>query len=324
VSIVEFDQNHLEPAAELVSQRYQALRADVPHLPDRYGRNETLIPMLADVRASGPSVAALRDGELVGFLAAFPIPSFRGQPAVISPEWGNAVQVAEGQPTIEAMYAELAAGWVADRRTAHLTASFANDRPGLRAWNWLGFGMAAVDAVRGLDPLATVRDSLEIRRGGPDDAADLLELERALQAHLAATPIFLKPHADPTEDDWLETLSDPEHAVWLAQRDGKTAAYLLIGPASQDACTIIRDSGTASITGAFTRQQDRGTGVCSALLDRALRWAAEMGYERCAVDFEPMNPPARRFWLRTFEPVCYVQERHIDARAVTRAGEAAV
>jgi GNAT superfamily N-acetyltransferase len=161
-----------------------------------------------------------------------------------------------------------------------------------------------------------------MRLGGPDDAADLLELERALQTHMAATPVFLEPHAEPTEEAWGAILSDPGYAVWLAQRGGRTVAYLLIGPASQDACTIIRDPGTASITGAFTRPQDRGTGICGALLDQALHWAAEMGYERCAVDFEPMNPLARRFWLRTFKPVCYAQERHVDVRAVTRIGRA--
>jgi hypothetical protein len=39
------------------------------------------------------------------------------------------------------------------------------------------------------------------------------------------------------------------------------------------------------------------------LLSVALEWASQQGYARCAVDFEVTNPPARRFWLRWFEPV---------------------
>jgi len=30
------------------------------------------------------------------------------------------------------------------------------------------------------------------------------------------------------------------------------------------------------------------------------------------VDFEPMNPPAARFWLKHFCPVCYTLARHVD------------
>jgi hypothetical protein len=49
-------------------------------------------------------------------------------------------------------------------------------------------------------------------------------------------------------------------------------------------------------------------------LNRSLEWARSEGYERCAVDFEPMNVLAARFWLRYFSPVCYSLVRHVDER----------
>ena len=88
-----------------------------------------------------------------------------------------------------------------------------------------------------------------------------------------------------------------------------------LGPASEDASHIIRDVKTTSITGAFTQERARGGGIATALLNRSLAWARAKGYERCAVDFEPMNPLATRFWLRYFQPVCYAVVRHIDERA---------
>jgi GNAT superfamily N-acetyltransferase len=103
--------------------------------------------------------------------------------------------------------------------------------------------------------------------------------------------------------------------VWLADHQGEAVAYMRLGPASEDACTIIRDDKTCSITGAFTSEKARGRGIATALLDRSLRWARAQAYERCAVDFEPMNPLATRFWLRHFEPVCYTLVRHVDERA---------
>jgi GNAT superfamily N-acetyltransferase len=54
--------------------------------------------------------------------------------------------------------------------------------------------------------------------------------------------------------------------------------------------------------------------VATALLDRALTWAREAGYVRCAVDFEAMNVVAARFWLRHFRPVCHTLARHLDER----------
>jgi GNAT superfamily N-acetyltransferase len=75
---------------------------------------------------------------------------------------------------------------------------------------------------------------------------------------------------------------------------------------------VIRDPGTASITGAFTLSERRGQGVATALLDAALAWARDRGYVRCAVDFESMNVEARRFWLRWFTPVVLTMARRLD------------
>ena len=76
------------------------------------------------------------------------------------------------------------------------------------------------------------------------------------------------------------------------------------------------DEGTTSIMRAFTREGARGKGIATALLDRSLEWARAEGYERCAVDFEPMNYLAARFWMRHFQPVIYALVRQIDERIV--------
>ncbi len=88
-----------------------------------------------------------------------------------------------------------------------------------------------------------------------------------------------------------------------------------IGPANPEACTIIQDEKTASITMAFTKEGARGNGSATALLNRSLEWVRSRGYERCAVDFETMNVLAARFWPRWFEPVCYSLTRYVDERA---------
>jgi GNAT superfamily N-acetyltransferase len=191
----------------------------------------------------------------------------------------------------------------------------ASDRQGIEGWHWLGFGMIATDAVRDLDPVEGRTAETEIRLASSEDVEQVKALERALRQHLAGSPVFLVDEENEQAEDGATWLTDPDRQVWLSYRDSTPVAYIGIGPASEDASTIIRDARTASITGAFTKPAERGTGIGTALLEQALAWARAHGYARCAVDFEPMNALATRFWLRHFQPVCFTLARHVDERA---------
>jgi GNAT superfamily N-acetyltransferase len=313
LDVVPLQVRHLPGATALACRRYRALRETVPSLPPRYEDPQVVLPMLRDLATGAPGVAAVRGGRLVGFLAAFLLPGFRGKRATYSPEWANAAEGAETRRMYETMYTSLAAHWVSDGALTHLIGALAHDRATLEAWHWLGFGMLAADAVRDLSPLPHPAAEVETRRAGQQDAEVCMPLQAALQRHLASSPTYLFTEGD-DGSSYTGWLADPAHALWLAYQDGKAVAYLRIEPANEDACTLIRDPGTASITGAYTMPQARGGGIGSALLDRALGWAREEGYVRCAVDFEPMNVLAARFWLRHFRPVCYALARQIDDR----------
>jgi GNAT superfamily N-acetyltransferase len=59
----------------------------------------------------------------------------------------------------------------------------------------------------------------------------------------------------------------------------------------------------------------RGQGVGHALVDAALTWAHDHGYQWVSVDFETANPLSRPFWLNAgFLPAGYGLLRLIDAR----------
>ncbi len=315
MKIVPFAAEHLESAAALVCRRYALLSREAPALPPRYADPATILPRLRDITAAAPAVAALDHGMLVGFLAAWLLPSFRGQLGVFSPEWTNAALLEASAAIYERMYAHIAATWVAGGHIMHGIAMLANDREGLAGWSWLGFGMAAADAVRDVQPVREPLPDVAVRRAGPADLDAVAALDQALCDHLAAPPVFLLPRDTEARSRTAQRLADPTMAIWLAEREGEPLAYLTIGPANHDASDIIHDPRTASIVGAYTKPTVRHEGVATALLDRALAWAREMGYERCAVDFEPMNAPAARFWLRHFTPVVYSVVRHVDARA---------
>jgi GNAT superfamily N-acetyltransferase len=311
IQVVPLKEEHLTDAAALVSRRYQGLRTQVPTLPPRYAEIDTLLPLLRDITAPGPGVAAMERGRLAGFLAGWLIPSFRGKRSAFSPEWANGADLADSRHIYEEMYTQLAAAWLAEGYGTHLMGMLVNDRDGLAGWHWSGFGMIAADAVRDLRPVQGRDMDVDIRRAGLGDLEQLTALDEALHRYLAASPTFL-PHEEEHERRYYEEwLQDPAKAVWLAYQGSEAVGYIGLGPASEDASTIIRDAKTTSVEGAFTREHARGGGIGTALLRRALEWARDADFERCATDFEPMNPLATRFWLRHFEPVCYTLIRHL-------------
>jgi GNAT superfamily N-acetyltransferase len=305
---------HLEDAATLVSTRYRALREHVVHLPSKYEEVGTLHSMLREFTRKAPGVAALRGGRLVGFLAGMVLPIFRGERSVLSPEWANGAELSESRRPYEEMYRELSPRWVANGCFTHVTVLMEADQDGLDAWQWLGFGLAAVDAVRGLEQVRAPNMDIRIRRGTVDDIEDASALGEALERHMASAPTYLAYDQRTRRQDYEDQLRDRANAIWLADDGAEAIASMGIGPANPDACTIIRDDKTASIVSAYTRVQARGRGIGSALLNQSLEWARSQGYERCAVDFEPMNIVAARFWTRHFEPICYALMRCVDER----------
>jgi GNAT superfamily N-acetyltransferase len=312
--IVAFRSDHLAGATALWAGRYRAQRQCTPRLPAKYEDASVILPLLDNLSGQAPGVVTIRNGRVIGFLLGFLLDGFRGKRSAYSPEWANTADAEDSRQLYQEMYTALSARWVANGRFTHVISVLSHETEALDALHWLGFGMTAVDATRELSPIREARDDVTIRRAQPADAERISALSEAVQHHLAAPPVFL-PFIDSEGREYYEhLLSDPANALWLAYREGEATGYLRIGPASSDACQIIRDAGTTSITGAFTRADVRGQGIGTALLDRGLHWARSAGYQRCAVDFEPQNIPGARFWLKHFQPVCYSLIRHVDER----------
>ncbi len=314
LKVTTLKEEHLEDAALLVSNRYRRLCEQEPHLPHRYAKVDNLLPLLQEIlNASGIGMAAFRGERLVGFLTGWQMPSFRGKRSTYSPEWANAADLEDSQRIYEEMYSRLADVWVADKYVAHYISLFPNDVNALRAWHWMGFGMISVDAIRGLDSIRGHDVAVHIRRAELQDLEQVMELHEALRQYMRGSPVFLltEKRDQSYYEDWLR---NPDKVVWLAYWNEEPVAFMRLGPADDDVCTIIYDEKTTSIYAAFTREKVRREGFATALLDHALQSARASGYERCAVPFEPMNLMGTRFWLKYFKPVCLSVLRHIDDR----------
>ncbi len=315
-TIERFETKHIPSSAALVAERYTAMRRLIPALPSSYEDPEPFVSLLDKVDQQGLGAVALDGDRLVGFVTGVKIDSFRSFPTWFSPEWANGAMVGHSRAIYESLYTRVAELWQGEGPVGHLVLQFPFDEDAIETWSRLGFGMAAIDGVRTLDldgdPDSDVsrpiigdrRDDIVIRRATSIDHLGIHALIQGLEAHLAAPPIYLRDLSFSALEEIVEKLADRSQAVFVAQCDGEAVGYLEIGPASSNASTIIRDPGTASITGAYTCPSFRRRNLGQKLLLSAVGWARDEGYVRCAVDFESMNAPACGFWLRSFDPVC--------------------
>lgn len=320
--IVKLDDKHLEDAADLVATNYRLLREQVRHMPARYEDSAVLLPMIRDLASKIPGVAAIQGGRLAGFCVAMVLPSWHGKRTAYSPEWANGADVEDSRRIYQEMYARLSAEWVADRCLTHAITLLAHDRAAVEAWHWLSFGLAGADGVRDLAPVPGSEAPVDIRQAGVEDIEAVMALGEALRRHMASAPTFLPLGAGDGREAFERWLANPDKAEWLAFQNGQAVASMKVGPANENACYVIREGGTASIVGAFTEEATRGRGVGTALLNRTLEWARSKGYVRCAVDFEPQNIQASRFWPRYFKPVCYSLVRRVGEYTIELYNEA--
>lgn len=320
LQIVPLDQDHLEDAAALVCARYSDLRTQAPLLPAHFADHAIVMARLAELLPASAGVVAIRSGNVVGFLAAHLLPSFRGRRGVYSPEWANGAQLDDAGAIYQELYRVIAAEWVRNGYLSHALTIFANDDRGREAWHWQGFGLIVADAVRDVVAVDGAPAAVEIRRAMPSDIDDVKRLQVGLRRHLASAPIFLPMQAKWEHERYRAWLADPKVATWLAYREGKAVASMRAELDNDGAGELVRDAATVAITGAYTEPAARSSGLASALLQHVVDWATARGAQRISVDFETQNIDGARFWLRHFQPVAFSMMRQVDDRILWAHG----
>jgi len=318
--IKPFGEEHLEDAARLFAERIKTERELSPLLPVRFEDYNTILPRLKNLSQKSPGVAAICKKKLVGFLLGLLLPSWRGRRSVYVPEWAHAETGETREKVFNEMYSCLASRWIADGCFTHLVGVLAHDMETIDVLFWLGFGLAAVDAMRDLGDVAGPFADVEIRRAGIEDIDIVMSLSHGQTRFMSTSPAFMAQTVESGKDYHQNLIQNPSVASWLAFYNGEAVSRLQIGPSHEDAAYIISDEKTASITAAFTKEQVREQGIGASLLKHSLDWAKSAGYERCAVDFEPENVLGRSFWLKHFQPVCFALIRQIDPRIAWAQG----
>jgi GNAT superfamily N-acetyltransferase len=323
IRIDDLNASQLAPAARLHAGRLRQLREAVPELPAGIPDRTAIEALLRRAIAAGPAVAALRDGELIGYMTGLPIPGLRGSGiGVYVPEWASGAEAAGETETYDALYAVVSARWAEAGWLGHCISLLPGDPDLENELAWLGFGLFVVDAVLDLTarPARPTAETagLAVERATAADIEALVPLAIAHEAYYALAPTFMVRDKEDPRDQLARWIGAPGESVWVARAGAEPLGFMHLHAPGSDVSRVVRDARTIAIGGAFTAPEARGRGVGGAILAATIEWARGAGFDRMAVDFETANLPARRFWLRRFRPVCLSFERHLDDRLASR------
>ena len=147
--------------------------------------------------------------------------------------------------------------------------------------------------------------AFHIRRIGPEDAERLSALARAtfLETFVEGFAIPYPPedldafmaHAY-AADHSAQRLSDPEQAVWLAERDGQAMAYAATGPAALPHPGVRPEHG--ELRALYVRRAAQDGGLGQSLMEVALEWLERDGPRPVWLGVWSGNLKARRFYTR--------------------------
>ena len=303
-------EEHLDGAATLLAARHAAGRRVEPALDPRYetpaAARQELASLLGRDGASG--VAAVRDGEVLGYVLGVPLEETWGPNVWVEPA-GHAVAAPE---LVRDLYAAAAARWVEEGRTSHYAVVPATDPALVDAWFRLGFGHQHVHAIREpLETPPTAPEGIVLRRARREDIDALVRAELSLGEHQALSPVFSGARLSTVEEaraEWDEDFDDPKYTTFVAERDG-TVLGSAIGCAIELSSmhrTLALPVGAGFLGFAAVLPEHRGLGAGRLLGEAVLSWAGEAGYPAVATDWRMTNLLSSRTWPRLgFRPTFY-------------------
>ncbi len=308
MEILPLQPEHLDQAAAMFVERFKALRAAIPTLPDQMEDPAHVCTRLARLLTRGSGMVAFEEGRMVGYLSAFMVEAFRGtsRKGAYCPEWGHTADAGRQAEIYRALYRASSARWAEAGCQVHAISLLANNRAAIDTWFWNGFGLVVVDGIRPAQPVgSSLTTHLQVRRAGPGDVPAICELDAEHCRHYTQPPVFMAPVHLRSEAENLEFLQVAGSALWMGWDGSRPAGFMRFDARDFDSVDILKGEGGVKINGAYIRPEYRRHGLSKALLNAALSDYQARGMKYCAVNFESFNPEAAALWPRYFELAAY-------------------
>lgn len=311
-SLVPFNQQHLDSAIELFLNGYSQEKLHSPHLPSRALDDPSWIRTRLQSALNNPGVAVVEGNQLLAYLATGDFFSWKGQQAAFVPEYGHCVITERKQRLYQIMYQALAQEWLSRGCHLHLIGHFAHDTLLQATLYQLGFGALIAERLRDCSSL-NVSQEKSVRE--IQLTSELVNLHVEHIRYYSKSPIFISRSTDSTSAlDDLETHAQNGDAFFAYYDKFEPCAYLIIGESSTTGeGFLLQNTKTAQIKSAYARTEFRGKGIGEALLQHAIQWAQQHGYERVFVEHETANVAGGNFWSKYSTPYLYFSMRYIDS-----------
>jgi GNAT superfamily N-acetyltransferase len=311
--IVPFTADHLGEAVELFGCDYRREQEESPLLPSETADDAERIYHAIKPLAANPGVAVIKDNQVVGFMLSGYRFSFKGQKAMFVPEYCHASILSDRRELYQIMYMALANEWVRDRLHLHIVGHFAHNAILQESLYQLGFGAIIAEALRDLSQVQGVHTT-DIAE--ESDIKGFLSISIEDSRYYRDAPIFIVKETEADERRAVLESSIREGDTYFAfYENDEAGAYLSVGESASGTLKegfLLRGTRTAQIKNAFVKPHIRGKGIGKSLLQRAVDWSIEHGYERLFVEFETANYFGGNFWRRHFTPYLYFSMRYID------------
>jgi len=179
------------------------------------------------------------------------------------------------------------------------------------------------DDHSGAPPLRVVQIRAEVQGAHVTDIIEESDIGRLLHISIEDSlyyrdaPTFLVQQTETDERRAiLESSIRQGDTYFVFYENDEADAYLGVGESASGALKegfLLAGTRTAEIKNAFVKPHIRGRGIGKSLLQGAVDWSAEHGYERLFVEFETANCFGGNFWRRHFTPYLYFSMRYVDS-----------
>ena len=309
--IVLFTQNYLEPAVNLFINSYRDEQAKNPLLPSRAINEPEWILNTLKSLVTNPGVVICKGNQVIAYMVTGFLFPFKGQNAVLVPEYCHGSVLTDKKELYQRMYMHLADEWAKNGKHIHIIAHFAHDLLLQETLYQLGFGAIVAEQVRDFSAVSKINET-EITE--EKDFKKLIDIGIEHSNYYPNAPIFISKESEiETVKSDLESHSNDGDVFFVYCKNNKPCAYLTVGNSKIGGeGFLLQNTNTAQIKSAYAQPHVRGKGIGKALLQRAVQWSQEHGYERLFVEHETSNYYGGNFWCKHFNSYVYFSLRYID------------
>lgn len=309
--IKDFSVEDIPSAVELFMQSYMREKEITTLLPDKIITDPQLIIQSLQSHVKNPGVAVFSKGTLVAYMLTGATFQFKNQKAAMVPEYGHSAIEEDRHELYRLMYMRLSSRWIQQKIHLHIFGHFAHDTELNDILFQLGFGAILSEKLRNLSPITSDPNVIIMVDAHSET---LVELELEHREYYLKAPIFIKKNINPDAiiADLENHLKNGD-AILVYYENDVPVGYFCIGTSKKNGeGFLLQNTNTAQVKSAFVTSSFRGKGVGTALLNEAVTWARDKGFDRLFVEHETANYFGGKFWEKHFASYLYFSIRYID------------